>query len=260
MGHTWGTDSKEEGAHANSRFTAPACQCPSIDPNWEAPEGVPVSAILFGGRRSDTVPLVYQALDWAHGVYMGECLSVPVHAQLRSAHSYFNCDIWSVRTNVTVYICVSRATYLLSLAAGATLMSEVTAAALDVKDRIRNDPFAMKPFIGYNVGDYLQHWLHVGTAATKPEALPKIFMVNWFRKRGEGQFLWPGFGDNVRVLEWILDRCSAAGVLPTVETPVGFIPDVTNGGLNVSGMNLPAGTLEALFTIDTNAWLQESKR
>lgn len=138
------------------------------------------------------------------------------------------------------------------------MSSEVTAAALDVTASIRNDPFAMKPFMGYNVGDYCQHWLDVGAAASSPEALPRIFMVNWFRKTEEGKWMWPGFGDNVRVLEWVMDRCNGAkSTMATVETPIGFVPDAAKGGINMAGLNLSEDVLKALFTIDAAAWKKE---
>lgn len=197
-------------AHPNSRFTAPASQCPIIADNWEAPEGVPIDAILMGGRRSTTVPLVTQALDWKHGVYMG-----------------------------------------------ATMLSETTAAAEGAMGRLRSDPFAMKPFIGYNVGDYLQNWLDIGAKAAKGgQGLPKFFFVNWFRKEnGEGRFLWPGFGSNSRVLEWVFRRCEGRkDGPPTVETPIGFMPDHSKGGLNVSGLDVSPSDLHELLSVDRDAW------
>lgn len=181
-----GENKIEEAAHPNSRFTAPASQCPTMDPAWESPEGVAIDAIVFGGRRSDTVPLVSQALDWEHGVYMG-----------------------------------------------ATLMSEQTAAAEGKRGEIRADPFAMKPFCGYNMAKYFEHWMSFNETMDRSK-LPKIFYVNWFRKNAAGQFVWPGFGDNVRVLDWILSRSgtnAATGVNDgkTVETPIGYMPDVQHG-------------------------------
>lgn len=209
-------ESKDEAAHANSRFTAPAKQCPTIDPAWENPEGVPIDAIIFGGRRSDTVPLVTQALDWNHGVYMG-----------------------------------------------ATLASEQTAAAEGKRGQLRNDPFAMRPFCGYNMADYFGHWLSF-TSRTDPNKLPKVFMVNWFRKNDKGEFMWPGFGENVRVLEWILSRCDAKPTEPlasnTVETPIGYMPNVATNGFNSKGLNMDATNIKALFTIDSKGSLEDLQR
>src|SRR5512133_2411291 len=185
---TWTNEvyDKESGkpaAHPNARFTAPAFQCPCIDPAWEDPKGVPISAILFGGRRPSTIPLVYQAMSWAHGTFMGSVVG-----------------------------------------------SEVTAAAIGLKAGVRRDPFAMLPFIGYNMADYFGHWLTIGKNAPKPEALPKIFNVNWFRKDKDGKWLWPGYGDNMRVLAWIFGRCE--GTAAATETAIGFVPTVD--GIDIS--------------------------
>ena len=182
--------SDKPAAHPNSRFTAPAAQCPCIAPEWEDPNGVPVSAILFGGRRPSTIPLVHMARNWNHGVFLGSIVG-----------------------------------------------SEVTAATLDVKaGTIRRDPFAMLPFCGYNMGDYFKHWIEVG-AAGDADKLPKIFYVNWFRKTADGKWLWPGYGDNSRVLKWIFECCE--GTAKTVDTPIGIMP-------TVDAIDRPEGVSEAM--------------
>ncbi|MBI4375127.1 MAG: phosphoenolpyruvate carboxykinase (GTP) [Elusimicrobia bacterium] len=191
------------GAHPNSRFTAPAGQCPSIAPNWEDPKGVPISAMIFGGRRERLAPLVFEALDWAHGVYVG-----------------------------------------------ATVASERTAAAVGKVGEVRRDPMAMLPFCGYNMGDYFGHWLRMGGDIPKP---PKIFHVNWFRKDSTGKFLWPGYGENLRVLEWILARCSGKG--KAVQTPIGWVP--AKDGLDLTGLNLPAGAMDKLLEVKPDEWTAE---
>lgn len=205
----WTPESEEVAAHPNSRFTAPAAQCPIVDPAWEDPAGVPISAIVFGGRRSDTVPLVYESLDWNHGTYLGS-----------------------------------------------VMMSETTAAAEGARGALRADPFAMKPFCGYNMADYWAHWLEMGTK-TAPEKLPKIFYVNWFRKNEAGKFVWPGFGDNSRVLEWIFNR--AGGDAAAVETPIGHIPDVGKGAIKVDDLNLGDEVVKSLFDVDAGVWKEELK-
>ena len=187
QGHDWTPDSPTPAAHPNSRFTTPLSQVPSIAPEWEDPEGVPISAILFGGRRATVVPLVTEAFDWSHGVFLGSIVA-----------------------------------------------SETTAAASGAVGNLRRDPFAMLPFCGYNMGDYFAHWLRMGTTATHPELLPKIFYVNWFRKGADGRFLWPGYGDNARVLAWIFDRCD--GSIDATETPIGRLPyqsDLNTDGLEI---------------------------
>jgi phosphoenolpyruvate carboxykinase (GTP) len=193
-------------AHPNARFTAPAKQCPCIDPAWEDPSGVPISAILFGGRRPSTVPLVYQAFDWNHGVFMGSIVG-----------------------------------------------SEVTAAAIGLKAGVRRDPFAMLPFMGYNMGDYFGHWVSIGENAPDKSKLPMIFNVNWFRKSPEGKWLWPGYGDNIRVLGWIIDR--VMGKVDAVETPIGFVPKKDD--INIDGLKGQAELMDDLLAVDKSLWLDE---
>jgi phosphoenolpyruvate carboxykinase (GTP) len=204
-GNDWSPDSGRKAAHPNSRFTAPAEQCPVIDPDWQNPAGVPISAILFGGRRTNTVPLVYEAFDWEHGVFMGA-------------------------------------------AAG----SETTAANLSKTGVLRHDPFAMLPFCGYNMGDYFGHWLSMA-GRTDPARLPRIFSVNWFRKAEDGHWLWPGYGENSRVLKWIFERVEGVG--KAVETAIGYLP--TAEALDLSGLELPAEDLTALLTLDLDSWREE---
>jgi phosphoenolpyruvate carboxykinase (GTP) len=204
-GNDWTPESGELSSHPNSRFTAPASQCPIISDNWEDPAGVPIDAILFGGRRATNVPLVNEARDWAHGVFIG-----------------------------------------------ATVSSETTAAAVGAVGELRRDPFAMLPFCGYNMADYWGHWLTIGQA-TSPEKLPRIFQVNWFRKDANGKFLWPGFGENSRVLAWIIDRVNGTG--PAVETPIGKEP--APGALFLDGLNLSDEQLTELFSVDATSWLAE---
>jgi phosphoenolpyruvate carboxykinase (GTP) len=197
-GNEWTPDSDEKAAHPNARFTTPASQDPAIAPEWEDPAGVPIDAMLFGGRRASTVPLVYEAFDWEHGVFVG-----------------------------------------------ATMSSETTAAAAGKVGQLRFDPFAMLPFCGYNMADYFEHWLEIGRRA-KPGTLPRIFHVNWFRKDEDGHFLWPGYGDNSRVLEWIFRRC--AGDADAHETALGLVP--ARGDLYTGGLDVPASDLEAVLTVD----------
>ena len=203
-GQTWTPEAEQPAAHPNARFTVPAAQCPSIAAAWEDPAGVPISAILFGGRRATTVPLVSEALDWEHGVFLGSVMS-----------------------------------------------SEKTAAAAGAIGHVRRDPFAMLPFCGYNFGDYFQHWLNIGKS--DGAKLPKLFYVNWFRKDDEGRFIWPGFGENSRVLKWVLGR--VAGTTEAVETPIGMVPKTED--LDVTGLDLTTDALNALLSVDTNEWRNE---
>jgi phosphoenolpyruvate carboxykinase (GTP) len=197
-GNDWTPDSGEKAAHPNARFTTPASQDPAIAPEWEDPAGVPIDAMLFGGRRASTVPLVYEAFDWEHGVFVG-----------------------------------------------ATMSSETTAAAAGKVGQLRFDPFAMLPFCGYDMADYFENWLEIGRRA-KPGTLPRIFHVNWFRKDEDGHFLWPGYGENSRVLEWIFRRC--AGDADAHETALGLVP--AGGDLYTGGLDVPASDLEAVLTVD----------
>ena len=205
-GNDWTPTNGELAAHPNARFTAPAGQCPSIAPNWEDPAGVPISAILFGGRRATNVPLVNESFDWEHGVFIG-----------------------------------------------ATIASEKTAAAEGTVGELRRDPFAMLPFCGYNMADYWGHWLSVGKA-TSPEKLPKIYQVNWFRKDAAGNYIWPGYGENSRVLAWIIDRLE--GTADAVETPIGRVPAA--GALDVTGMDISDEVMADLFAVDSDSWLAEA--
>jgi len=205
-GNSWTPDSDEPAAHPNSRFTAPAEQCPIIADSWEDPAGVPISAILFGGRRATNVPLVNESFDWKHGVFIG-----------------------------------------------ATVSSEQTAAAEGTVGALRRDPFAMLPFCGYNMADYWGHWLKVGEATT-PDKLPRIFQVNWFRKNAEGKFIWPGFGENSRVLAWIVARLE--GEVDAVETPIGRLPK--DGDLNLDGLEISDDVITELFKVDAASWSAEA--
>ena len=204
-GQDWTPDSDGPAAHPNARFTTPASQCPSISPHWEDPAGVPISAILFGGRRATNVPLVTQSRDWEHGTFLGSIMS-----------------------------------------------SEKTAAAAGAIGQVRFDPYAMLPFMGYNVGDYIQNYLDVG-AATDEEKLPKIFWVNWFAKNEAGKFIWPGFGENSRVLKWVLERID--GNADAVETPIGFVP--TPDSLDTEGLDLPEEDLQRILTVNKDSWKDE---
>ena len=206
QGQDWTPASANPAAHPNSRFTTPLVQVPSIGPEWEDPAGVPISAILFGGRRASVVPLVTESFDWAHGVFLGSIMA-----------------------------------------------SETTAAATGAVGNLRRDPFAMLPFCGYHMGDYFAHWLSVGANAEKQNRLPRIFYVNWFRKSAGGRFLWPGYGDNARVLAWIFDRC--AGIADAVTTPIGLLPHPDN--LDTTGMELAPKVLEELLAVDVSSWRDE---
>jgi phosphoenolpyruvate carboxykinase (GTP) len=205
QGNEWTPDNGKKGAHPNSRFTAPAAQCPVIDPDWQNPEGVPLSAILFGGRRPHTIPLVNEAFDWEHGVFMGSACG-----------------------------------------------SETTAAALGQAGVLRRDPFAMLPFCGYNMGDYFAHWLSFAQRTDRAR-LPKVYFVNWFRKDANGKWLWPGYGENSRVLKWICERVEGTG--KAQKTPIGNLP--TTDALDVSGLNLPANDMQQLLAVDAAGWKKE---
>ena len=205
-GEDWTPRKGTPAAHPNARFTAPAAQDPAIAPEWEDPAGVPISAILFGGRRASVVPLVFQSWDWRHGVFLGSIMA-----------------------------------------------SETTAAAVGAVGKLRRDPFAMLPFCGYNMGDYFAHWLRVGAEAPDPSVLPKIFYVNWFRKDAGGRWLWPGFGDNSRVLEWVFERVSGRG--DAVETPIGFVP--APGEIDLEGTRMSKEDMEELLRVDVDEWRAE---
>ncbi len=205
LGEDWHPSDEKTAAHPNSRYTTPAAQCPIIDPNWENPNGVPISAILFGGRRATTVPLVFEAFDWQHGTFIGSIAS-----------------------------------------------SERTAAAAGTVGELRRDPMAMLPFCGYNMGDYFAHWLEMGKN-TDASKLPKIFYVNWFRKDADGGWLWPGFGENSRVLKWIVERVSGKG--QAVETPIGYLP--TDGAIDTSGLDVTDDQMSELLNVNIEEWLNE---
>jgi phosphoenolpyruvate carboxykinase (GTP) len=204
-GQRWTPESSTPAAHPNARFTAPASQDPAIAPEWEDPAGVPISAILFGGRRASVVPLIFEAFDWQHGVFLGSIMA-----------------------------------------------SETTAAAAGKVGKLRRDPFAMLPFCGYNMADYLGHWLDIGKA-TDPAKLPKLFYVNWFRKDADGRWLWPGFGENSRVLEWVFERVSGRG--GAVETPVGNVP--AKDAIDIEGLDVSPADMELLLRVDPEEWRRE---
>ncbi|HEV7733025.1 MAG TPA: phosphoenolpyruvate carboxykinase (GTP) [Candidatus Binatia bacterium] len=203
QGKPWTPQSEGKAAHPNSRFTAPARQCPSISPNWEEPQGVPISAFVFGGRRARTAPLVLQAFDWNHGVFVA-----------------------------------------------ASVASETTAAQSGAVGVVRRDPMAMLPFCGYNMADYFGHWLKMGTAVKNP---PAIFHVNWFRQNADGKFLWPGFGENLRVLRWILERAQGKGA--AVKAPIGYLPE--KGAIDTTGIDVSPAVMDELLTVDPEAWRGE---
>jgi phosphoenolpyruvate carboxykinase (GTP) len=203
QGNDWTPASGTKAAHPNSRFTAPAKQCPSISDQFEAPQGVPIDAIVFGGRRAKTAPLVYQSFDWEHGTFVGSIMA-----------------------------------------------SETTAAAAGAVGVVRRDPMAMIPFVGYDMGDYFEHWLEMGKKVPNP---PKIFHVNWFRQDEQGKFIWPGFGDNMRALLWILARC--AGKADASKTAIGYIPKPDD--INVEGLGIDRATLEGLLSVDSKLWLED---
>jgi phosphoenolpyruvate carboxykinase (GTP) len=205
-GRDWTPDSAEPAAHPNARFTTPAAQCPIIAPEWEDPKGVPISAILFGGRRASAVPLVTESFDWNHGVFLG-----------------------------------------------ANVASEKTAAAEGKVGELRRDPFAMLPFCGYNMGDYMAHWIDVAKDKDQSK-LPKIYYVNWFRKNDEGKFVWPGFGENSRVLKWIVERLE--GKAEGVGTPIGVLP--AKGALDTQGLELSESDLDFLLSVDKDVWREEA--
>ncbi len=207
LGRPWnGKTSTEKGAHPNSRFTAPAANCPCISKEWESPEGVPITAIIFGGRRAKTAPLVYQSFDWEHGVFVGSIMA-----------------------------------------------SETTAAAAGAVGVVRRDPMAMLPFCGYNMGDYWQHWLDMGKKLG--DKAPKVFNVNWFRTDADGHFIWPGFGDNMRALMWILGRCD--GSLGAESTPIGYLPKAED--INIEGLDgITLDTVKGLLSVDKTLWLEDA--
>jgi phosphoenolpyruvate carboxykinase (GTP) len=202
-GNAWTPESGTPAAHPNARFTVPADQCPSIAPEWEDPAGVPIEAIMFGGRRATIVPLVHEATGWEHGVFLGSIMS-----------------------------------------------SETTAAQAGLVGNLRFDPMAMLPFCGYHMGDYFAHWLAIGRR--RDAKLPRIFYVNWFRKDPDGKFMWPGFGENSRVLAWIFGRLT--GDAEAVETPIGLVPPVGEGGIDIENLDVDEQTLADLVKVDPEEW------
>lgn len=205
QGKEWTPASKEKAAHPNARFTTPAKQCPVIAAEWENPAGVPISAIIFGGRRSNTVPLVYQSFNWQHGTFLGSIVS-----------------------------------------------SETTAANMGATGELRHDPFAMLPFCGYNMGDYFQHWLNIGKSSSEKN-LPKVFYVNWFQKDQQGEFMWPGYGENIRVLDWIFQRCNGEG--SALKTEIGYVPSESN--FNFDGLDLTFEKKTQLFAVQKGNWKKD---
>jgi len=204
-GQAWSKDLGTPAAHPNARFTAPAAQDPAIAAEWEDPAGVPIDAVLFGGRRASVIPLVFESFDWEHGVFLGSIMA-----------------------------------------------SETTAAAAGAVGNLRRDPFAMLPFCGYNMADYFAHWLKMGKVADASK-LPKIFYVNWFRKGDDGRWLWPGYGENSRVLEWVFERCAGRG--EANETPIGYVP--TKSGINIEGLKVTDADLTELLTVNLDEWRDE---
>ncbi len=209
-GNSWTPGANGKAAHPNSRFTTPAKNCPSIADEWESFEGVPISAMLIGGRRPNTIPLVHESFDWNHGVFLGSIMG-----------------------------------------------SEITAAAISDKiGQVRRDPFAMLPFVGYNMCDYFQHWMDMGTR-TEKDKLPKIFYVNWFRKNGDDKFLWPGYGENSRVLKWIFERTDDKADDLAVKTPIGYMPKAE--ALDINGLSVSEADMEELLRVDRDEWLRETE-
>jgi phosphoenolpyruvate carboxykinase (GTP) len=204
-GNDWTPESETPAAHPNSRFTAPLAQVPCVAPEWEDPQGVPISAILFGGRRRSTVPLVTEAYNWRHGVFLGSIMG-----------------------------------------------SETTAAAAGAVGNLRRDPFAMLPFCGYHMGDYFAHWLHIGESHDEAK-LPKLFYVNWFRKDADGKFLWPGYGENSRVLAWIFARCN--GAAHARDTAIGRLP--TAEALPTDGLAISPSAIDELLSVNEDDWRAE---
>jgi phosphoenolpyruvate carboxykinase (GTP) len=204
-GKPWDPEGGHPAAHPNARFTVSIKQCPSYSSEWEKPEGVPISAMLFGARRQKMIPLVYQSFNWQHGTFLG-----------------------------------------------ATLASETTAAATGAVGVVRRDPMAMLPFCGYNMGDYWGHWLAMAKRATHP---PKIFRVNWFQRNERGRFLWPGFGENLRILRWITERCKGNG--QATETPIGYVPKASS--LSGEGIEISKADVDQLVAVDREAWKNNLK-
>jgi phosphoenolpyruvate carboxykinase (GTP) len=205
-GNDWTPDSETPAAHPNARFTVPISQCPSAAAEWDDPAGVPIDAMLFGGRRSTVVPLVFEARDWEHGTFLASVMS-----------------------------------------------SETTAAAAGAVGQLRFDPMAMLPFCGYNMGDYFAHWLRVGRR--EGAKLPRIYYVNWFRRDEDGKFIWPGFGENSRVLAWIFRRCE--GTADGEETAIGTVPSVGPNGIDIEGLDISQAAMDELLRVDTEAWLAQ---